>query len=238
MRARRGADRTGEVIELERDDEVFVLRMRAGENRINRRFIAELHRALDEVEASEGPAALVTTGEGKFFSNGLDLGALAVADAEEARATLDETHGLFARLLTFPMVTVAAINGHAFAAGALLALTHDFRVMRSDRGYLCLPEVDLRTGRPLTAGMYAVLSARLTASTVHEALVTGRRYNAHEAIERGMVHLARPEHDVVARAADLAGGLADKHRPTVGAIKRGLYARELAALEKATEPLL
>ncbi len=58
-------------------------------------------------------------------------------------------------------ITVAAVNGHAFAAGAMLATAHDHVVMREDRGYWCLPEVDL--GLPLTAAMYAVVAAHLPA---------------------------------------------------------------------------
>ena len=61
------------MIELSRADEVFVLRFDSGENRFGRLFVRELNQALDEVEACAGPKALVTTGSGKFFSNGLDL---------------------------------------------------------------------------------------------------------------------------------------------------------------------
>jgi enoyl-CoA hydratase/carnithine racemase len=132
------------------------------------------------------------------------------------------------------MVTVAAINGHAFAAGAMLALSHDFRVMRADKGYVCLPEVDLGTGLPLTPGMAALLDARLPRATVHEALVTGRRYNAHEATERGFVQVTRPEGDVVPYAVEMARELAGKHRATLGAIKRGLYA---SAVEVLSAPI-
>ena len=61
------------MIDLERVGAVFVLRMKAGENRFNPPFLVALGEALDEVEASAGPAALVVTGEGKFFSNGSPL---------------------------------------------------------------------------------------------------------------------------------------------------------------------
>ena len=61
------------MIQLDRQGNVFILRMQAGENRFNGPFLDALHGALDEVEASSGDAALVTTGEGKFYSNGLDL---------------------------------------------------------------------------------------------------------------------------------------------------------------------
>ncbi len=62
------------MIELQSEDDVFVLTMDGGENRWNTSFVRAFAAALDEVEASEGPAALVTTSSSeKFFSNGLDL---------------------------------------------------------------------------------------------------------------------------------------------------------------------
>jgi len=223
------------VISLEREGPVFVLRMQGGENRIDADFVEEWGRALDEVEASQGEAALVSTGEGRYYSTGLDLEWLAGPGAGRANELLDALHRLFARLLTFPMATVAAVNGHAFAAGAMLALVHDFRLMREDRGYLCLPEVDLRTGRPLTPGMYALLRARLTPDVLHEALITGRRYAAAEAVEHEMVHEACPDDRVLSRAIELARSLAGKHRPTLAALKRGLFERELAELRRPVE---
>src|SRR3990172_6445671 len=56
------------LIELARDGAVFVLTMESGENRFNRPFVDALNAALDSVEASTGPAALVTTGGDKFYS--------------------------------------------------------------------------------------------------------------------------------------------------------------------------
>ena len=62
------------MIDLRREGSVFVLTMQAVENRFNRQFLDEMNSALGSVEASSGPAALVTIGgQEKFYSNGLDL---------------------------------------------------------------------------------------------------------------------------------------------------------------------
>jgi len=216
------------VIDLKRHDAVFVLQMCAGENRFHPEFLAALQHALDEVEAAGGDAALVTTGEGKFYSNGLALDAIAGRSGAEIAAYLDTVHQLFARVLAFPRVTIAAINGHAFAGGGMLALAHDFRVMRSDRGYFCLPESDLRL--PLQPGMTALIRSRLPAQTAHEAIVTGRRYGAADAVALGIVDRAVAENDVLATAIEMARELAGKDPATLAALKQGLYAETLHVL--------
>jgi enoyl-CoA hydratase/carnithine racemase len=218
------------VIELKRHDAVFVLQMRAGENRFHPDLLAALQRALDEVEAADGAAALVTTGEGKFYSNGLALDAIAGRGGAEIAAYLDTVHQLFARVLGFPRVTVAAVNGHAFAGGGMLALAHDFRVMRSDRGYFCLPESDLRL--PLQPGMTALIRARLPAQTAHEAIVTGRRYGAADALASGIVDRAVAESEVLPAAIALAQELSGKDAATLATLKQGLYAETLATLRR------
>jgi enoyl-CoA hydratase/carnithine racemase len=217
------------MIDLDKDGDVHVLRMRAGENRFNRAFLDALFAALDEVEKSPGPAALVTTGEGKFYSNGLDLAWMGGDGKDEADAFLADVHRMFARFLAFPVPTVAAINGHAFAGGGMMALAHDFRVMRADRGYFCLPEADL--GLPLTPGMNAVITAKLPRTTAHEAIVTAGRFGGEACVARGIAHEAAPEAEVLARALERARPLAGKDRATQVALKRRLYAAELAILE-------
>lgn len=216
------------MIELYRQGQVFVLHMDAGENRFNCDSLDGIEAALDEAEACDGPAALVTTGEGKFFSNGLDLEWMMSQGTEKAEAFVDRVHAMFARVLAVPMVSVAAINGHAFAGGAMLSLSHDFRVMREGRGYFCLPEIDL--GIPFTPGMTALLQARLPKQTFHEAAVSGRRYTAEQALESGIIDATAPEADVLERAIAMAAELAEKDHATMGAIKEGLYREALAVL--------
>lgn len=210
------------MIELEARDAVRILHLREGENRFNRTTVDAIHSVLDEIEAIEGPVALVTTGEGKFFSNGLDLEWLG-GEGSGDPGFIDDLHRLLERVLELEMVTVAAINGHAFAAGAMLASAHDFRVMRADRGFWCLPEVDL--GLPLTDTMFRVLDANLPRPALAEAALLGRRYSGEEALAAGIVHELAAEDDVLERAVTIAADVAGKDRNVVAAHKRLLHGR-------------
>jgi enoyl-CoA hydratase/carnithine racemase len=215
------------LIELDRDGDVFVLRMRAGENRFSLEWLAAVSSALDQVQATDGPIALVTTGEGKFYSNGMDLDWLASAPAR-AGEYLRMIYRVLGRVLSFPAITVAAVNGHAFGGGAQLAVAHDFAVMRADRGYWCMPEADL--GLPLTAEYTSLLRSKLPGRALQEALVTGRRYGGPDALAAGIVHEIASEDEVLPRAVKLAAGLAGKDRPTLAEHKRLLYGDAVEAL--------
>jgi len=196
------------ICDLDRRRDVFVLHWHDGENRYNRGSVEALGAALDEVDAADGPKALVVVGEGKYWSNGLDLDWMGAQDRDVVGAFLDDVHRLLVRVLTFPCATVAALNGHSFAGGAMLAMACAFRVMRDDRGYWCLPEADL--GLPLTPVMHGVVAAKLPRVTAHEAILTGRRYTAAEALEAQIIHEVAAEADVLERAVARAEGLVAK----------------------------
>lgn len=217
---RRHAPTVHAVIDIEQRDGVAVVHWNDGENRFHRTSVARWHEVLDELEGASGPLAVVIVGQGRFFSNGLDLEGFA-ADPDSVEAVLDGVHRLFGRLLVFPAYTVAALNGHTFAAGAMLACCADARVMRDDRGYWCLPEVDL--GSPVTAPMFAAITARLPVQTAAEALTTARRYTATEALAAGIVEHVASEAEVLARAVELASPMAAKNRDIIGQHKRMLF---------------
>jgi enoyl-CoA hydratase/carnithine racemase len=184
---------------------------------------------LDEVGKQSTPRALVTMAQGKFYSNGLDLDWV-LAHRDQVNAYVADVQALLARMLALPMPTVAAVTGHAFGAGSMLAMAHDWRVMRADRGFFCFPEVDIRL--PFTPGMAALIQAKLTPATALTAMTTGRRYGGQEALTAGLVDLAVPEAEVVTRAIDLVRPLAGKDPGTLGAIKATMYAAETAALQQ------
>ena len=213
--------------QLDRDGDVFLLDLGDDENRFNPPWVASVGALLDEVEAADGPRALVTRASGKFWSNGLDLDWMGAQPAQ-ATGFVDDVHALFARVLSLPVPAVAALQGHVFAAGAMLALAHDARVMRADRGFFCLPEVDISI--PFPPGMGALIQARLTPQAAHEAMTTGRRYGGAEAAAAGIVDEAVAEDQVLEAALRRARALTGKAGPTLGAIKEQMYAPALALL--------
>ncbi len=215
-------------IEFSREESVFVACMQRGENQFNRELLDALSGILDEVEASDEPAALVITGSGKFFSTGLDLVWLGGDGQAQGGAFIAAIERMFGRLLAFPVPLVAAINGHAFGIGAMLGLACDFRVMRDDRGFFCLPEIDL--GAPVTPRLLAFLQARVEPRVLRELLLTGVRHGGAAALERGLVDEVAGEADVLPAAMARAAFLAGKHRDTYAAMKRGLNAEALNRL--------
>jgi enoyl-CoA hydratase/carnithine racemase len=216
------------MMEIEVVDGVHVVRMGAGENRCNGAFVDALDEALASVEDVAAP--LVLTGEGKFFSNGLDLEWLST-DADAAGAMMHRLYGVLARLLVFPAPTVAAVNGHAFGAGAILALAADSRVMRVDRGFFCFPEVDL--GMVMSPQFDAVLRARLPRRVHLDVLVSGRRHGGTDAVIAGLVDEAVPERDLLETAIARASADAGKDPKFVQALKAQVHEHELATLRAA-----
>ncbi|MCP3935770.1 MAG: enoyl-CoA hydratase [Actinomycetia bacterium] len=198
------------MIDLERDGDVFILTMNAGENRWNTTFTRAISAAIDEVEASTGPAALVTTSaHEKFFSNGLDLDWVTSSDEHpggDRAAFGTEFMDLMGRLITLPMPTIAAVNGHGFGAGFMVALTHDIRIMREDRGYLCANELEIGLTIPIPE--VALFRHKMSASAFNQTVLLARRWTAPDAIAAGFVDSAFPLDGVREGAIRRAAGVA------------------------------
>ncbi|GAB7067781.1 enoyl-CoA hydratase/isomerase family protein [Mycobacterium hodleri] len=207
-------------------DTIAVLDLGDDENRFSLDFLDELEGRIAEV-VSAGAGGLVTTGTGKFYSNGLDLDWL-LAHGDQMQSYVGRVHALFSRVLTCPMPTAAALNGHAFGAGAMLAVAHDYRVMRSDRGFFCFPEVDIRI--PFTPGMAALIQAKLTPAAAVASMTTGRRFGGGDALTVRIVDATAADDSVVGDAVALLSPLGGKDPGTLGAIKATMYGPAVAAL--------
>ncbi|KAI9499387.1 ClpP/crotonase-like domain-containing protein [Zychaea mexicana] len=188
---------------LHREGPLFVLQLHHKDNRFTTEFCKSILQALQTVEdifiASEEPVdmALVTLGEGKIFSNGLDL-----MHAVSYSPFMDTYLLLLRRMVTFCIPTIAALNGHAFAGGCMLALAHDYRVMRSDRGYMCMNEVDLPS--PLAPGMAGLLRCKMAPHTFRNMVLQGHRFSAQQALDEKLVDVICPGDQVLGKAKELA----------------------------------
>jgi len=178
------------VIELEKKDSIYYLCMNAGENRWNTSFVREFAKALDEIEKDEGPGALITSSnDPKFFSNGLDLDWM--QDPEKyseggAREVFgEEFMYLMGRIITLPIPSICAINGHAFGAGFMLALSHDVRLMREDRGFLCANEMQL--GFKIPRPELALFRHKIPANYFFETVQLSKRWTGIAALEAGII---------------------------------------------------
>ncbi|KAI7851333.1 ClpP/crotonase-like domain-containing protein [Circinella umbellata] len=204
---------------LSREGPLFILHLHNQDNRFTTEICKSIIDALQVIEdiflASKKPTgmALVTVGDGKFFSNGLDT-----KHSKEYIPFMDSYLAMLKKFLTFVIPTVAALNGHAFAGGCMLALTHDYRVMRTGRGYMCMNEIDI--GAPLHAGMNALLRYKTTPKTLRALVLQGHRFNAEEALKSELVDEICPENELLDTAKKLALKWAPKAK--IGIVYRQL----------------
>jgi enoyl-CoA hydratase/carnithine racemase len=207
------------------------------EHRWNPVTVSALGAALDEVEKSDAEAVVVANA-GKYWSNGMDLNYLdAHGGSPEASALGLRVNELLAKVCTFPLPTVAALGGHWCAAGGMMGLAFDYRVMASDRGFFFVPGVDL--GLVYAPMQVALMKAKLPQDMHREVIVfNSKRWTGDELAARGVVESSVPAEEVTARALELAAGLRPKGqgaaRKVLGSIKAAVYKEvldELAAGE-------
>lgn len=210
-------------LNLTRDGAVWVLTLCHGDNRFNDTSLDAWDAALDEIEATPGNTALVITGgDPKFFSNGIDLDHF-LGEGGPGMGYLMKTFvprldAFLLRMARLPLPVVIAINGHCYAGGALLASTGDILLMRADRGRFCFPEVDIKM--PFTENMTEIVKLRPNAASAWRMASTGVAWGGEEALAAGVIDQALPAEQLLPTAMAIAAELAKKDRATYGLIKR------------------
>ena len=224
-------------IQFERQKRVGVMTMNyKGENRFHPDFLSEMMQCLDAAEHDPEIGALVVTGaDPKFFSNGLDLDYLVahVSDTEAILQYLKSVNAMFRRWTLYPKPTVAALNGHTFAAGLFMAAHMDFRFMREDRGWICLPEVDINI--PLLPGMIAICQATMSASGFRRMYYTASRLTGPEALGIGFVEGVLPLEKLLPACVEFAERLAGKKPATYAEMKRRIR-EDIARILEEEDP--
>ncbi|KAK9144822.1 hypothetical protein Sjap_004725 [Stephania japonica] len=176
---------------LEKRGDIFVLTLTGdNEHRLNPSMIDDIRAALQKVRTEAKPGSvLITTAEGKFFSNGFDL-AWAQAAGSGFR---DRLHRMFesfrpvvADLISLPLPTIAAVTGHAAAAGLILVISHDYVLMRKDRGVLYMSELDI--GMTFPDNVMALMRSKIASPiALRNVVLQAAKLKPVEALKMGII---------------------------------------------------
>ncbi len=213
------------VIEWRKENNVAIVEMCNGANRMNRIFAEQLNRCLDEViEDADIQAVVLTSTDEKNFSQGIDVEWIGgKLQAQENEAVISFMHGMneiFKRLLLFPVPVIAAINGHAYGNGAIISCACDFRFMRKDRGFFCFPEVDVSI--PFLPGMISFVRKAVPEYLFNQMLLSGQRMAAKELEDAKVIIKACEKETLLTEAVAFAGSFA-KQRGIFQELKKRIH---------------
>jgi enoyl-CoA hydratase/carnithine racemase len=232
------------AMEWEKMETVGLITMTNGENRHNPTFITEILGAFDEMEEdAEISSVVITSNDPKNWSQGIDLEWMTQAVADNNRDGIkDFMYGLnriFKRILLYPMPVIAAINGHTFGDGSIMACACDFRFMKADRGFFCFPEIDINI--PFLPGMLAITEKAIPQHKLQEIVFTGKRISAPELEES---HVILKSCKDLTELMDVSLAFAKtfhKKRAIFGEIKKRMHQHIIETMEnedpKYIEPL-
>ena len=208
------------TIQLAYDGGVAALTLNRPEKRnaISFDLIDDLLRALEEVSKSDA-IVLILTGAGKAFCSGLDLDNLKALLGRTPEQNLQDSRTmvqLFRSLYEFPKVTIAAVNGTAIAGGTGLALLCDFT--------LAVPEAKFGYTEVRIGFVPAIVSTFLLRQAgekqARDLLLTGRLFDAPEAVRLGLVSEIVPRENLMPRARALAAALMENSPASLRATKQ------------------
>ncbi|KAL1541719.1 enoyl-CoA delta isomerase 1, peroxisomal-like [Salvia divinorum] len=186
---------------LEKRGDVFILTITGdSDHRLNPELLDSITAAVAQVKSESTPStALITTAQGKFFSNGYDQ-AWALSDPARPKIISKKLRLLVEDLISLPMPTIAAVNGHASAAGFILALSHDYLLMRRDRGYLYMSELDI--GYPIPRWFVQLVRSKIGSPKIWRSVVmAAAKITAEMGVEWGIVDSAHNGIEATVEAA-------------------------------------
>jgi methylglutaconyl-CoA hydratase len=202
-------------------------------NAISYELIDDLLRALDELRNSPAQV-LILTGAGKAFCSGMDLDNLKALTGRSPEQNLEDSKrmaSLFRSLYDFPKPTIAAVNGAAVAGGTGLATLCDFTlaVPEAKFGY-----TEVRIGF-VPAIVSTFLLRQVGEKSARDLLLTGRLFDAEEALRLGLINEIVPPENLLDRARELASQLMENSPASLAYTKRLLSSHARVELDAQIE---
>lgn len=207
-----------DFIESQRSGGIATLTLRRGKvNALNGAVINQLRGTLKTLECDPEVKAIVLTGAGKFFSFGFDIPEFLSFTKEQFTEYLTSFTELYTYIFLYPKPIVAALNGHTIAAGCMLALACDYRVMVSGKAKIALNEISF--GSSVFAGSTEMLRFWVGGANATAVLLSGAMYAAEEAKSLGLVQEVTTDGKLMDMAGKVASDFASKYQAAFFSIK-------------------
>ncbi|HQV57370.1 MAG TPA: crotonase/enoyl-CoA hydratase family protein, partial [Ilumatobacteraceae bacterium] len=171
--------------------------------------IADIRRAVEHAEETDGIGAVVLTGRDGKFCAGFDLGVMRGDDVQAMANLVSDGGDLVADLYGAKLPVVAACNGHALAAGALILLGCSVRIGADVPCKIGLNEVAI--GMVLPEWAFTIAEERLSRRHVARAIPLAEISDAHGAADAGYLDEVVPADQLLETAVQRAEALCDLH---------------------------
>lgn len=208
-------------------DHIGYIRLQSGEqNAFNDRSLEEIIAAHDLMEKDpEVWGVIFTSANETVFSTGLDAGFMLALTRERK---LDMFRLLFAatrRIYAFAKPELVLLPGHAFAAGAVLAMAADWRFMAEGKGRMAFPEVMLGISMP--EAMIRMVASQAGEHNMSALIQTGDMFKAEDCLRYGVVNELVPPAELQAHGEKFMRRLFQKPLAGIRAVKRNLRRENL-----------
>ena len=208
-----------ELVSVNKDEELLIITLARGKaNPLNAAMVKELIAAMSVAADRNIRGVVLASDRPRFFSSGFDVGEVFQYDREKMAEFFSRFIDLYEGILLLPKPVVAAVSGHAFAGGAVLALACDARVMAEGEFGFALNEVNL--GVVVPPGFVRMAVAAVGARNAREIILEGKTITPARALEMGLVDAVVKPEAVLERAVARARELAAKPPLAFGAVKQ------------------
>jgi enoyl-CoA hydratase len=184
----------------------------------------------EEFTDAEDARAVILTGTGSIFCAGVDLYQITEAGADYIEQFVPLLSDVFEQLFELPTPVIAAVNGHALAGGAIMALAADYRLMAAGPFKFGIPE--LVVGVPFPTVPLEIVRHAVAANQLEALVYTGKTLLPDEALAQGLIHEVLDSNLLLSRAQEVAQQFAGYDAAVFHAAKLGLRSDALERMKR------